>query len=913
MYSLVNLRRKGGALHPVGPHVVEQEMCGEYDIYFIHRNEDRSHWIGVVNDAGGGTSDVYRNINASECPEVKVLKLDTGGVINSVEQNGNLLVFVTDDTVYYALFKDGDYRWYGELPDLTPIEWNCNDEYELYSAEPGIGYENRGMSFLYVAGGDPDDRLKMSELDAFAGQVANRGYAKMTYDWLLKEGHLLGYNENVGGFRGLFQDAFFVRYAYRLFDGSHVKISPPILLMPQNPIADQLRIAIYFDPLAGTYNNYVRWSYGATYTEDDDPTFRKGSSRMFMKAFSPGMKYDLTSLSGYGGLIEGIDVFMSPSINYININNANTALHMTSSGGGGAGTWSADEVPVVSAKPAGLEKRAGEMELFYFVKELKPGETTGGAYKRFCEQDDLDMAYRVTNLVQQERLTDDDFSIRRTGARHSYTYNGRLHLADIKTTFFSGFPFDFFKWQNVNNWQHVTDNDPSTATPADLRAYYNGDHQGYIPLYTAGDMILVEVELYYKNTSGVCVSRAYAFPATGYYALTAYISYPDASAKRMTFYLKRAGEGVYTALRSFEMKEHPMLNLAYYLEEDFKSISLLGGSQTPLIKVPGVSFSAVGHNELLLSDVNNPLEFQVKNMLAVGEGRILAIGSNVMNVANWNFGSYPLYVFTSEGVYVLKVGEGDVAYSVITQAAYLEGPVSDVICQTPQGVVFAVARGLCIINGTQVDFLSKAVEEDPADLRFETAPEMEGVLPDYGKEPFRAFLKGLTGMVYDNYRNELVIMNRSKDYNWVFSFDDGSFYVTTERIDRAVQNSLPELRVVSGRKLLDFSREEGSAHVSFITRPLLYGTEDVKRMERMVMRGVIYGLGKVSGKLPVVVTHYSNDGRNFLISKGLFLKEGNHKDLDTGLYGRSRFRQYVFSFGGVCGRETVIGVLESAI
>jgi hypothetical protein len=58
MYSLVNLRRKGGALHPVGPHAVEQTLCGEYDIYFIHRNEDWAHWIGVVNDAGGGTSDV---------------------------------------------------------------------------------------------------------------------------------------------------------------------------------------------------------------------------------------------------------------------------------------------------------------------------------------------------------------------------------------------------------------------------------------------------------------------------------------------------------------------------------------------------------------------------------------------------------------------------------------------------------------------------------------------------------------------------------------------------------------------------------------------------------------------------------------------------------------------------------------
>jgi hypothetical protein len=79
MYSLVNLRRKGGVLHPVAPHAAEQELCDTYDLYFIHKNEDWAHWIGIKNDSAGGTSTVYLDINALDCSEVEVLKADAGG------------------------------------------------------------------------------------------------------------------------------------------------------------------------------------------------------------------------------------------------------------------------------------------------------------------------------------------------------------------------------------------------------------------------------------------------------------------------------------------------------------------------------------------------------------------------------------------------------------------------------------------------------------------------------------------------------------------------------------------------------------------------------------------------------------------------------------------------------------------
>jgi len=174
-----------------------------------------------------------------------------------------------------------------------------------------------------------------------------------------------------------------------------------------------------------------------------------------------------------------------------------------------------------------------------------------------------------------------------------------------------------------------------------------------------------------------------------------------------------------------------------------------------------------------------------------------------------------------------------------------------------------------------------------------------------------------TRMIYNNYKHEVLIANPSWAFNWVLCLSDGSFYMSTERISNVVHNTMPNLVVMSGADVLDFSREEGSVHVSFITRPLSYGTQDIKMMERMILRGTFYSIRNKNADgtsaYPVVVTHRSNDGRNFLCSKGLYMKTGDLKDFDTGLYGRTKFRFYTFSLGMVCSPETLIEFIESEV
>ena len=936
MYSLVNLRRKGGALHPVAPHAVRATLSGEYDIYFIHRNEAWEHLIGVVNDSAAGCR-CYHDIDG----DVREMTPAAGvaGAVNSVEQNGNMLVFVTDTTVYYALFRGGSYTWYGELPDLVPVEWNCFEEHELYRDNDVNNPVKRGINYREELGAvtvhEKDEASMLQDTNA----LMNISRGRLTKYYIETEKPL--YDEKSGDFGGLFFDAFFVRYAYRLFDDTTVKLSPPVLIMPSRSILDltRLKITIQFGLYEAGKDKKAKariWGAGiltggwgaaiealqqntSVRLEEDrsDASIDRDNSNIYTVGFIPGIKYDLSSLSDYEGLIKGIDIFISPYAGINQFYNINTDVISEAIDNGSGWDFYSQEARLVNGFNSEIMKRVADMPPFYLVKSLDIGDTTGGVYVPFPEKTDAEAIAAINNLVHREQLTDDTQSTHRVGARKSAMYNHRLHLADITTTFFGGFSKQYFGWEQSN-----------------LGGTYQCCYNGKGPVFTysggtwdADDDLIVETELKYGSEQG----RAYSFYRdVSYGFLSAMLSYPASGATRMSFYRVDHATGDIWRIGSFPLKDHAFLDISYYLDSNLDGIfldrfsadaALLTLDEATLLRSrAGVPFTVRMPNELRVAETYNPLRFLNRNVYPVGSGRIRSMGSNVMDVANYNYGQFPLYVFATDGVFSLRVGGGGgianaaeqtAAYGVVTQPAFTEPVASDVICQIPQGCLFLTARGLFLINGRNVEFLSGALEEPAVDLRFERSAEMDIIM-----ENGEWRMENCSLMVYNNYKHEAVLV--CPEFNWVLCLSDMSFYMSTERISNAVRNSMPNLMVMSGRDVLDFSREEGAVHVSFITRPLSYGTQDIKMMERMILRGTLYGIDcfvprNDASLQPVVATHRSNDGRNFLCSRGMFTRTGNLKDFDAGMYGRTKFRFYTFSLGMVCSPETVIEYLESMV
>jgi hypothetical protein len=187
-YSLVNLRPKNGALHPVSPRKELQELSQKYDIVFIHQNNNYKNWIGVVNS--NSYSSVYFWDDSDKQP--KSIASSITGKVNSIQQIGNTLSLITAKGIKYIYYDSEKYVLLGEIPDMKPIKH--------------IAVENDAVKFFLH--GDTQDTLRNSILGAF----------NFIWDDLEPKGTI---PKQSGGDID-FIDAHLVVFAFRLYDGTLV-------------------------------------------------------------------------------------------------------------------------------------------------------------------------------------------------------------------------------------------------------------------------------------------------------------------------------------------------------------------------------------------------------------------------------------------------------------------------------------------------------------------------------------------------------------------------------------------------------------------------------------------------------------------------------------------------------------------
>jgi len=212
-YSLVNLRHKNGALRPVPPRKIVQKLSQKYNIIFVHKNNEYNNWIGVISE--NGFSRVYWDVRDEKPKTIASL---IRGTINSVQQIGNTLSLITEDNIYYLFYQNEDYTFLGELPQVPVISMSTSTNMshaELYFINE---YGKEGIN-------------KDNFIDA------TKGLVNKAID-LLVNGGKNSTGEQIDGFGLQLFDACYVRYAFRLYDGSLTKHSPPILVMPTKNILD---------------------------------------------------------------------------------------------------------------------------------------------------------------------------------------------------------------------------------------------------------------------------------------------------------------------------------------------------------------------------------------------------------------------------------------------------------------------------------------------------------------------------------------------------------------------------------------------------------------------------------------------------------------------------------------------------
>jgi hypothetical protein len=369
--------------------------------------------------------------------------------------------------------------------------------------------------------------------------------------------------------------------------------------------------------------------------------------------------------------------------------------------------------------------------------------------------------------------------------------------------------------------------------------------------------------------------------------------------------------------KKFKLIPSESNNFAYYISTDLKPIALDSTIIENTIPTEQ-NIELIYRNVLKVSAVNNPFYFPATQTHPIGTGFIRNLATNAIQMSEGQFGQYPLYVFTSEGIYSLDTGT-TIAYNSQSPAS-TEIPISNIVCPVTRGVIFIGNRGLFIIIGQDPILLTPQLEQEPSPYSVEIP--LISVIPTIAVESwndsFREYLKTVTEIAYDSQNNEIIIINSSEGYNFVLNLDSKEIYQSTEVIKKTVQNVYPALYAVNGLVVKDYSlaktTTEGEttttdkASVSILTRPFNFGTPDIKKLDRLILRARLIGAEDL-----VVMNHYSNDGINFAIAQGKTFTDGNYKDVDLGLMARNKHRQFMFAMSAKLDEQSEISILEAQV
>jgi hypothetical protein len=279
--SLVNLRNKNGVLHLVTPRKIKQELSQEYQIIFIHKNNDYENWIGVARQEDN-TFSIFWDIRNNKPSTVKSGIVEE---VTGVEQIGNMVCVITPSAVYYLIYKEGKYVE-TNIPDLPAIQMRTMS----YHAYRYFSEEYNGM------------QIPVSKLVEYTKGLVNK-----TIEMIQKRDATLHWVGSVlPEHRVCFFDAFFIRYAFRLYDGSLVKHSPPVLVMPPGNILEAKHIdySVYEGNLYQKQVSKVD-VYGYTLRPE----------------FANYAAVDFNSLLEFKDIIQSIDIFISQPLGLSNIEN----------------------------------------------------------------------------------------------------------------------------------------------------------------------------------------------------------------------------------------------------------------------------------------------------------------------------------------------------------------------------------------------------------------------------------------------------------------------------------------------------------------------------------------------------------------------------------------------------------------
>lgn len=859
--TTMGLIQEDGTMKPVLPPSLVLQLGEGESVKFIHKTTSYTHYI-VVNRSTAYAYDKKNNRKIS----IESMPYD----IQHFDAVGNTLLVFSDSGIYYYLWKNDKYQSLGNhIPDLE-ISFGLVGRPRLFSLSDD-SKSTFTISFDGISEGALLNELSESNKNKITDQImakVNKFVAQETVN------------------KGRFCFPFFVRYALRLYDGSLVYHSAPVLMNPSTKAAP----IVFWKRATG------KGSYSSA--ECDIMLVAATLDYRSIK------NYAYTELEDWTDIIKSVDVFISKPIYTYDQNGkissfADTDNYTTKF----IGRLYADNPSTTTTSRAEdkllgsftskdflnyyCEWRYSHIYSMYYASDRKYPSTTfnlpefsegkvaeslhnTSTFYKLCSIDVSDVFNDdrkeiivedeyLQSLVTREVMTDDYLSRDQLYAETSFVYNNRLNLSGLRRKPFCGYlAQSMFAWCNKHfDWKVNTDNSITIGIAPLLQDSYsvkvfikeNGrDYEvssatiyrdmGYMRVFNSIDWTVTGNDGVDRTEKNKCSWGCYLF-------------YPNTNAYKMVIY--NYGEACYVV----DLKPHEFLNGAYAIldyelvrEKNFTTLPNIG--YYPIQSQVESNFPIEITNKIYTSEVNNPFYFPVLGINTVGTGDILGICAAAKALSEGQFGQFPLYAFTTEGVWALEVSNTGTysAKQPFTRDVVIN---PDSITQIDSAVLFATDRGIMHISGSTVQCISDRLNTEEmfsiADLPkcdkliniFNgKANESEQItLDDISLLPFNEFLQGCR-MVYDYTNQHLIVYNPAVRYAYVYSLKSQTWGMMRSDIVDNV-NSYPEaLAMADGAKLVDFSKPVAENITALIiTRPFKIDDPNTfKTINTIIQRGM---------------------------------------------------------------------------
>ena len=603
---------------------------------------------------------------------------------------------------------------------------------------------------------------------------------------------------------------FYIRYALKLYDGSYAYVSEPVLMIPNSGYAPAVQFSKHY---------------------------RLGT-RLILSAFAADIEYRAwEELSDeWQDLISGIDLFVSQPIwaydqgqsydgstNYFRFYNAVETVGYGKAyfndgicdAGYGYKQLSLSDyieryatnaitnnyVMIAPRSASDISKDAANVTNFYKIASIGFSEINDSVSGFMALEIEKGV---LSGLVTRERLEENVLQYDGFKGAFLKEYNSRLHICGSSIIL------------------------RSPAHPAHCANFVDSDESGYIK----------SVVLLATDDGRKIVESIYSGLHSG-----SWFYYPDSRANKAIFVMYNSSDEI-QKVAEVNLKSHDFLNGAYWSAESFVDSLPWKVAADPSVGL-SVNNSIAAPSTVYVSEVNCPFVFRAESAISVGARAVFALASAAKALSQGQFGQFPLYAFTTDGVWALEMNA--------TGAYTARQPITRDVCINREGitqidsaVLFPTDRGIMLISGSQTQCISDVITND-VEFDVRTLPGMGELhsMVGHGEEdscfpvvPFLDFISSC-GMVYDYPHQRIIIFNKDYTYAYVYSLKSKQWGMMFSQIADRI-NSYPEaLAVDTDGNLVDFSKpgEERQAGL-LVTRPLKLGASDVlKTIDTLIQRG----------------------------------------------------------------------------